>query len=91
MEKVDFMLSEQNFRPTVFDSKPKHTQNEEKIIKDKFGLHYGAAQRIHEMFQFGHMERAMGVLERECKLKDFAKLPYEEKQNMVKEISRMQI
>ncbi len=85
------MSREQNFRSKIFDSKPKHTQNEEKIIKDKFGIHYGAAQRIHEMVQSGHIERAMGVFERECKLKDLAKISFEEKQNMVKEISRMQI
>ena len=85
------MANVREFRPKVFGSNPKHTQNEEKIIKDKFGLHYGAAQRIHGMAQSGHPERALGVLERECKLKDFAKLPYEEKLNMVKEISRMQI
>jgi len=43
------------------------------------------------MVQSGHIERAMGVFERECKLKDLAKISFEEKQNMVKEISRMQI
>ena len=91
MEKVDFMSREQNFRPKVFDSNPKHTQNEEKIIADKFGLHYRVAQRIHEMVKSGHVDRAGEILEKECKLKDFAKMPSEEKQNMVKEISRMRI
>jgi hypothetical protein len=79
------------FSSKVFGSKPKHTKNEEKIIREKYGLRYGDAQKINEMVKSKHMDHAMALLEKECKLKGFALLPFEEKQNMVKEISRMRI
>ena len=85
------MFRKNIFKPKFFGPSERKTKDQEKFVKEKFGLHYGGAKRISEVARNGDMEKALELFERDSKLKGLKGMSEKKKLGMVKELSRLNI